>query len=620
MNPLSLIFNRFRPFRDGVGAMFPFRLGAAAGLGWALAGCQVSLLQDEAENSTRNVCETNAECGDGICKDDVCQVEPSDLLSNPRPFLLEITPPAGTPHIAGVTFTSVLDTIRANGTELKLGHVSRIKGSVRAGALAEENCLLDDSVDAETLYPAGDDDSIPARVTFTPRERLLGLTNQPITAVIESPQVLDPETGEEGFQLELSVPPGRYDVYTEPLPTSDGCVRPPFLVVDRVAEAGDQPLRLELPPPELMSVTVRYPHSTDDLSAWTLDLVDRDSGRVLSNRAKLGEPTSVEEGLEYSVDLAFSQVDSESSSPASELVRLSPPKDAVAPIIYVERSIVDLFQDGAGLIDQLTELPDPVAFEGPIVVAGEVTKVPGKVTFVATSLRSTEPGTLAAFSRTVDTDETGVYQVDLLPGDYKVLVEPFNSKYSRALSSLSVNAASDSQVGRSLSVTTRNTLTGQVLSFTGAPISGAPVVATAAPEAQGVLKTALGEIAISPTAYGMATDFDGRFELFADTGTFYVSARPESSTGFPWRVLLDVDVGVGQTSVGRVGLTLPLVVRGTLTSQDTGFVPDALIRIYAFISDGVPVDSADEADSVVAVGESRVDSDGRFRLLLPSAL
>jgi hypothetical protein len=175
-------------------------------------------------------------------------------------------------------------------------------------------------------------------------------------------------------------------------------------------------------------------------------------------------------------------------------------------------------------------------------------------------------------------------------------------------------------VGKSVTVTRRNRLNGQVLSFNGAPISGAPISATAAPEDQDVLKTALGELTLSPTAYGMATDSDGRFELLADTGRFYVAARPESSTGFSWKVLLDVDVEGGTTTVGSVRLPLPFVQGGTLTSRDTGSsVPDALIRFYAFVKDGVPVASADEADSVVAIGESRVGSDGQFRLLVPNS-
>jgi hypothetical protein len=68
-------------------------------------------------------------------------------------------------------------------------------------------------------------------------------------------------------------------------------------------------------------------------------------------------------------------------------------------------------------------------------------------------------------------------------------------------------------------------------------------------------------------------------------------------------------------------LPLPVVVDGTLSSLDTrGVVPDAVIRVYALLKDGDLVGSLEEADSVIAVGESRADDQGKFQLLLPSML
>jgi hypothetical protein len=118
----------------------------------------------------------------------------------------------------------------------------------------------------------------------------------------------------------------------------------------------------------------------------------------------------------------------------------------------------------------------------------------------------------------------------------------------------------------------------------------------------------------------MSTDSNGDFELLADPGVFHVAARPESSTGFAWSVLLGVDLAE-MSDVGSVRLPLPLVMTGILTSQDTGgLVPNALMRIYALLKEGKPVSSIEDADQVVAVGETRANDEGRFRLLIPSTL
>lgn len=578
----------------------------------------MQLLEEASSDSTQNVCETETECAGGRCLDGICQATSTQL----PPLLLEISPSTQQPLISGITYTQVIDQFDGGtrGTEIKLGHVSRIEGAVRGALLTGDACLLDEKLDLESLPERGSDGSLPVRVTLTPRERLLGLTNQPITSAVEVPN-LSAEAPEPSFRLAFSAPPGSYDIYVEPAPTRDGCVRPPYLVVNREVAPGDVNLSVELPQPDRLAVRVRYPLTIDELRDWTLDMVDRDSGRLLSNQATLGAPETTDDGLEYSVELAYQPVDSEKAGVAAELVRLSPPEGFVAPTLYVERSIVDLFQDGSGLIDQLTELPRPVTFGGRMAIAKKTTAAPGKVTFIATELSSTSPGTLAAFSRTVETDEEGVFELELLPGTYRLYAEPYDTSLSRVQAGISVSGASETQVGKTIEVVSRNVVTGQIQSFSGIPVSGAPVTANAAPEARDVLQTALGEVSFAPRAFGGTTGSSGGFEIVADTGRFHVVARPDSSTGFAWRVILDVDVEGGSQSLGTVRLPLPLAVSGTLTSQDTGsFVPEALIRMFALIKDGVPVNTVAEADSAVAIGEARADSQGQFRLLLPSSL
>lgn len=609
----------FAPHPLKQGSSRILRVGAAGlGLWFALnlGGCSVTLSEDAALNSTTNSCESSGECSGGSCIDGICQALSTELPA----VLLEVTPPALNSTIAGITFTTVIDRFEggAQNAEVKLGHVSEIAGAVRGPELSEATCLRNLPAAQESTAPIASDKSLPARLTLTPRARILGLSTQPITSAVETASFLG--TGETSYGISLKAPPGRYDLYVEPKATEDGCIRPPYLVLDQLIDSGDVSVNIELPEAEILGVTVRYPHPTDDLQSWTLDIVERTSGRLLSSRANLGEPVMTEEGVEYSVSLAFSQVKGLEGARASELVRLSPPKDVVAPIIYVERSVVDLFQDGAGLIDQLTELPKPVNFSGRVALRASTAGVPSKVTLFATELGSTSPGTLAAFTRTAETKDDGFFEIDLLPGVYTVIAEPFDPKLSRVQAGLTVSDSSGTQMGKTIEVYPRSDVSGTVFSFSGVPVAGAPLWASPAYQAGSVLSPAMGEIALAPAALGMTTDNNGDFVLLADPGTFHLAARPDHMSGFAWRILLGVEVK-GDMSVGTMRLPLPLAVRGTLTSQDTGtVVPDALMRVYALLKDGKPIAVAEEADQVVAVGESRADSEGQFRLLLPAAL
>src|SRR5690606_9202280 len=108
----------------------------------------------------------------------------------------------------------------------------------------------------------------------------------------------------------------------------------------------------------------------------------------------------------------------------TQLVRLSPPAQLTAPQMVIDRSVVELFHEGEGVIDQLRSLPRPVHVVGYVGVANATLTVPATVSLVATELRMISPGTVAAFERVVETDETGQFAVDLLPGTYRVIAVP----------------------------------------------------------------------------------------------------------------------------------------------------------------------------------------------------
>lgn len=596
--------------------------GFVIGLALLLGGCDVTLFPEVVEEPTSNVCETSLSCGrGGSCVNGRCQASVQI-----KPLLLEVTPtagvetPVGRPAINGLSFISLIDESDrgSSGYEINLEHVSVIKGSVTVPDLTGASCLPSPAGEGSMEPSAAGDGSVPARLTLTPRQRLLGLPNPIFTA--QSETLTNVGEGLSGFQIAVNVPPGSYDIYVEPAASVGGCLRPPFLIVDQAIPSGNVALDLTLPAPQVIAVAVRYPRASDDLKDWILDVVQRDSRRLLSNRAVLQAPVERDGALEYDVQLAFSPSDI-GDAVASELVRLSPPEGYVAPTIYLERSLIDLFQEGVGLVDQLTELDDAVDYRARVTVSSLGLPVPSTVTLYALKLESTGPGTTAGFSRTVETDENGFFDVQLLPGTYRALATPLDANYARKLVDVTVSDASPSQSGRNIEVTPRLVVSGELMSFDGkTPVFGAPIWAHAAPSREhvGVLEAANGAISLAPAAVGDVSSPDGLFSLHADAGVFNISARPEPSTGLAWAVRLGVDISESR-SLAPLELPLPVVVKGRLTSPDVGgIVPGALIRAFALLKDGIPVTSQDEADSVVAVAEARANAEGRFELFLPS--
>lgn len=609
--PLSL---RFAPCR----AVTQFVLGVlAAGL---CSGCGLEFGDSPGMSAAKNTCTQTNDCpGSTTCSRGLCLVTRTELPA----FLLSITPPSGSGAISGLTFYQVADEVPR---DIALTSPSQVRAAVYAEPLtADQSCVLDESI---LSVPPATDGSLPVRITLAPRTRLLNLSSPPI--IQES--ALGDEEGSNSYALELVAPPGTYDVYVEPTTSDGGCVRPPVLFLDQYLPGGVQPLPIELPEPQVFEARIRYPKRLNDLGAWRLSIVERDTGRLLSNVAALGEPSETEEGIEYSARLAFSQLDQEVGDLAAEIVRLAPPKGAVGPTIYIERSIVDIFQDGQGVIDQLTHLPTPVILGARVVAEGSARGTMASINFIATQLLAIPAGTVGGFSTTVTTGEDGSFEVELLPGSYRALISPADLTLETTEIEVVVSDSASGQYGRLLHVAQRRSISGRLKNFGGGVMHGVAVTAQpVAPDgSSNVLALAQGTQPLIPGSLNDSTGEDGRFTVLADRGSFTVFARPQASSGYAWFVQREVEVGAMDVSLGDVRSDAPVVVNGTLTDSGGRAVPDTLIRAYAFLKDGklvgrAPGEEADvnrpptEAQRVIPVAETRVNQDGQYRLLLPSS-
>lgn len=586
------------------------RVSAQAIVGglFALAGCSVEALDVGGESATRNECSEHRECGGGRCVSGQCRAEQGEIEA----LLFEITPPADAPEVAGVRFVESVTGIDPRGGELtvELQHVSSVTGTITP---TPEPFPCPAEINEAGASPSADG-SLPARVTLRPRQRQLGLAVPSYTS--------DADFAEGSYRFSATVPPGTYDIYVEPRDVVGECTAPPQLFRDIVVDASDMGIGLKLNTPEQLDVVVRWPHPETVLDGWTLDVVEGESGRLLSTRGVLADPVEGAEGVDYQVRVAYVPVQPAGSG--SELVRLSPPEGLAAPQVIIDRSVVELFEEGVGTIDQFRSLPGPVQVMGQVSAENSTTVVRATVSLVATELRMISPGTIAAFERVVETDESGQFSVDLLPGTYRVVaLPPVGSGLSPTEAVWQISANQDVQAGRVVELAWNSKIHARVLGPASGVIAGAAVQAIAASGSTsqvGVLDRVLGRTSYTPRADGAVTDADGRFTMVADRGLFDLGVRPGQGTGFSWLVLPGVDASGPEAALGDVRLPLPVAYKGYVSSAVAAGASSALLRAYAYLNGTVLTNDPAEATAVLQVAESRVDADGAFQLLIPAHL
>ncbi len=629
----------------------------AAATGSGAVGCSVSFAEDSDDSgmvSDGRLCEMDEECGpDASCRDGTCVGDDTIFHTALVEIAVPNSPTAGA--FAGVRYLRTLTALPSEGGRLDLElsaptvvnlrvtpppcadaegePVARESGICPEGSSSERSCRFD-------VLAA------PLEVTLTPSEWAQGLSTLRYTT--RSTCEGDPCTA---WNLQVSVPPGQYDVYLRPDPAAE--------VPDETCSVVPEIFPLEVPadvqlvvdyglsPASRLDLEVRWPLEGNDgaaLVGWMVDMLDSASGRRLSTTVRLGTPDVTDGVATYPA--AVDYVPTGVGNAGSELVRLQPPVGDVAPTIVVERSALELFR-GPAVIDQLTTLPRPVQVEGQILArtsaddASQLQSVAGGVTLVATELESLPPGVLASYrqSVTVDAENDGVFAASLLPGKYRVRVVPPGDcsniipcspdeilcecpLAATEVTDFVVAVQPDVQAGKTVELEWQTRVTGRVRSASDAAVSDAEVLAISIPQRPTALEVALGVEAFVPRASSGESDASGRFELFADGGSFNISVRPRAGTGLAWLVRPNVPVRSGSGSHDLEQLVLPLpvsysgVVRVAGADADQyAILPNATIRAFVPISTASP-----HSNTVVQVAEALTDGDGKFQLLVPTTL
>lgn len=598
-----------------------------------LSGCTITATSASEELGPSNTCSDSSDCAIGHCQQGVCQTTNGQLES----LLIEVTPSSdsGQPHIPLLTH---LENISTSGGEqaIVLEHAAQIIGSLRSDGSCQP---VFNGFGAEGgAYPPSSDLSLPVTVRLTPRAGLLGLPSQTYMAKT------DGVTPQGEYRFKLQVPAGDYDVYlAPPAQQQAGCAVPPQFFRQFAIAGGEFQVNYVATVASTLKLDVHFPLSPPGLDGWVADMIEPNNGNPISTQAVLAAPELLPEdkGYSYAVALDFSsvrdsQAPTDASRSATDLVRFRPPAGVVAPTIFLDRAGLGLFltaeNQDAVVVEILNSFSAPVTVEGQLARLDDGAPVAGSVNLVSTKIFGVDPGVFAAYQTSVDVDESGVFQVLLPPGEYRVYAvpplvqevaqEPGRSSLSAHEVAWTVPADLSFQAGKVIELPPLARVSGKTT------LPGAQVQVVASPQSVLPFDKVFGAAAFVPRATQTLADGAGQFSILADPGRFDVSIRASEASGFAWSVRPGFEVRPGEARQDLAGLARPepsLLTGKAVISYDEGRptepVPFALIRAYAYLDqDGAYTRDLSEARSVIQVAETRSDESAAFRLLVPASI
>lgn len=590
-----------------------------------LLGCGA---QDELAPKARDVpfaCQTDADCGRGDClrELEICTRGEGQLTT----LLFEVTPQASEPVYGGARFLKIMNIGESSDVASPLELNVRPRVPVRGRVLASQDQLACLRNAQRTL---------PVTLTFTPRQRLLGLS---LPSYELSTVFLDRPIGE--YEFTGALPPGRYDVYVQPITSAlpEDCRAIPQLFRDQtIAEMSGRDLQLQQPPLASLRLNIAW---RDDLDGWLLDMVHPVTGEIISNRVRLSASNVNENRLEATLN--YSRADNDFiGQAADELVRLTPPPGVLAGTVFFIRLGLE-FSTGEGEIGDVSAFAPLVDFRAWVWKKDAPdTPVPGTVSFSALDLDDVPEGVPTSFESSADVGPQGQVSARLLPGRYRIRITP----PAVALANVGLIAGFESDItvwppaeapalqsGQVIEVPPARSIAGRLVAADShLPIAGVEVRASASnpdrdaclesredePDAAcdreyaPVLRKALAQDPFVPRTRNAFTRVDGTFAIDGldcgrcDDGAgarFDLTVRPDLQTGLSWLVRTSMDVSA-MKGMAPLELRMPMpvarpmrVTYGDPLPSPAGSVVDpaverprsplsgARVRVFALIDD-----------------------------------
>lgn len=571
---------------------WPFLFAAAPAL--ASAACGIPFR--DAESLQANTCQSASDCGPGaLCvpagEISLCAAGKAELSG----LLLEVRPPA---QAANATTQSFL--IAAEQQGLVLQNIT--SGNVHFSPVLPSPVRISKGI----IQCIADKASIAAKIEFARVAPFAGLNTKPASAdAIKN-------GGGTDYTFETEFPPGTYDIYVEPAEsvTCGGLPLPPVFIPEKEI-ATDTTFQLELEPARhLIGQITTSPGMS--LTGWTLQVIDQDKGRRISDIQILDQPSPT---LPAAISVHYNLISSLKLKP---VLRLSPPPDVPLPTVFWDLAAIDLL--GQNKVDlQLSQLVLEQRQVAGHVFGQNAQAIISTLTFQSTVLSGFEN---AAYTITKDTSAGGVFQdIGLPPGTYRVMAQPIDDE-TKAIREVEWKIENDPLncfCGQVVTLNDKITLQGSVSTPSQGLIQEADIVISPSlPTPPSYLDRELGRMPFLPReAIGYVSG--GAFAVPLDPGEIDFYVRPKPNSGYPWLVRHRLDVQADAegniSSLGPISIPHPLVVSGTIADAENLGIEGATVRAW------LPVpDETGTTSTAIQIAETLTGEGGQYVLLLPPSI
>ncbi len=567
------------------------------GLLWALAACKESI-----PKIPRNHCTTQSDCGGASRCDEGRQLCVADEVETPYLIALQVTnksPSNG--KVRRHTFEPF--TLKGTDTSANLSIPAGVTASGFVGAMGKDGRQ---AIRTElTFMPMTDHEGAPVSpVVATSRDTLDAMDQSNLRVTLASNtryEVTAVPLGEASRRL----PPGHFSFDTK-LATRFDFVFPavePFvgLAQDEVGTA-------------LEELWVRVVHSKTRAVLSSTGVVDKDGKLELYvNPSVLGG------------DAYVFEVNLDSKHPWETVIDVDPSRVDTDKQNALVLPVVPRFVRFRGIVEKSVVVPLSSA-DLTFVSDFPIPNVPGEVgnrDFCRSNLAGDVRPPFACRSvRRGTTDDKGRFEVELLPGDYRVFLSPAtggeNVNRATTLAGSAVietQAADGPQRGQVYMLEPGPRYQGTVRAWDGRPLENVLVRAVAL----GVVGY-LDEVAEYNRPSETVTDKDGIFTLAVDVGIYDLVARPTVTSGYPWRYVAwryvanrvlngkDTPLDAPLDVVAGFLLPIPVLLAGTL-HEDGQVAAGASVDAFAL----VPGEGGRRA---VPIARTTTDEKGGYTLLL----
>jgi hypothetical protein len=550
---------------------------------------------------TTNTCSSSEQCtADAVCNGSMCVAR---TITDSLRVYLHVTPlqQLDGPMPVAVTLPELSVERGSDTHDWTLPSPVRVRGTVRNVTAV---------VDAD--------------VTLTSKPTIVGLPALVVTASVAD------VAGENAKQYDFDVrvaEPGEYTLRIQP---KDSSLPPYEEVLDISPGSGAFVKNVDYA--GLVERTIVFSEQTDDrpLVVRAHDLV---TGAPLSSTAEVVNKTATlrfmsDPGEFRLVVRPVGAYDPEGLSNADECDHDTP----VLPTFSINSSALPVDDDGV-LTVQLPPAPERVLFRGRVEVcetrsiegADEPQRLP--ITLRSTALTLDDP--LGVWTAEVATDTEATregssssfykYCVDVFQGTYDFVATPPDTKPCDIFAEGNVLVRSADGVkaeGSRAIMQPAAQLLGELRTSDMLPL----VATTVDVQSLGRPVSSLGDEDAALTTFSRSrqttTDAMGAFRVAVDRGSYDVTIKPPSGSGYAWYVRRDVEIGSNGKFTNDVDMSSPVAIDCSIRYLDArdGSVAAAEITAYAVISD------AELGERAIAVGKAVADESGQFMLLLPPSV